>query len=138
MERWLYIPPELDGVIATNDFPVFEIDITRVVPAYLRLTLFQPIMLRVYEKLSRGSTNRRRLEVDKFLDLEVPLLSLPEQEAFANQITIAEQRVSSLKTSINAVGNELDLVVGSALHGMFETEHKNRVLHLDKTFKGEP
>lgn len=46
------VPGELDGAIATNDFPVFEIRSERVLPAYLRFCLFQPSMLRVYEHFS--------------------------------------------------------------------------------------
>lgn len=114
------VPSELDGAIATNDFPVFEIRADRVLPAYLRFCLFQPSMLRVYEHLSRGSTNRRRLIVEKFLDLKV---AIPEdldlQLAVADTLRKAEEGIVQLREQFGGMEEELEDLVGSALHYVF-------------------
>jgi len=114
------VPSELDNAIATNDFPVFEIRSERVLPAYLRFCLFQPSMLRVYEHLSRGSTNRRRLIVEKFLDLEV---AIPEdldlQLAVADTLRKAEEGIAQLREQFGGMEEELENLVGSALHYVF-------------------
>lgn len=111
---------ELDGAIATNDFPVFEIRSERVLPAYLRYCLFQPSMLRVYEHLSRGSTNRRRLNVEKFLDLKI---ALPEdvdvQLDVADALRKAEQGIGKLREQFGGMEEELEDLVGAALHYVF-------------------
>jgi type I restriction enzyme M protein len=117
------VPSELDGAIATNDFPVFEIEIQKVHPAYLRYCLFQPSMIRVYEQLSRGSTNRRRLKIEKFLDLEIPLpQDIDIQVQVADHLVGAERLIKELLDRFGGMGDELGDLVGSALHNVFVTK----------------
>jgi type I restriction enzyme M protein len=114
------VPGELDGAIATNDFPVFEIDVERVVPAYLRYCLFQPSMLSVYEYLSRGSTNRRRLIVERFLELKIALpQDLDVQLSIADVLTDAERGIAALRERFGGMDEELGDLVGAALHFVF-------------------
>jgi len=114
------VPTELDGAIATNDFPVFEIRNELVLPAYLRYCLFQPSMLRVYEHLSRGSTNRRRLIVDRFLDLKIPLpADLDDQLSVADTLRKAEEGIRKLRERFGGIEEELEDLVGAALHYVF-------------------
>jgi hypothetical protein len=114
------VPSELDGAIATNDFPVFEIRSDRVLPAYLRFCLFQPSMLRVYEHLSRGSTNRRRLIIERFLDLKVPVPpDLDLQLAVADNLQKTEEGIAKLRERFGGMEQELEDLVGSALHYVF-------------------
>jgi len=117
------VPSELDGAIATNDFPVFEIRNDRVLPAYLRYCLFQPSMLRVYEHLSRGSTNRRRLIVEKFLDLKIALpADLDVQLAVSDALQKAEIGIGKLREQLGGMEEELEDLVGSALHYVFRKQ----------------
>ena len=114
------VPSDLDGAIATNDFPAFEIQTDLVLPSYLRFCLFQPSMIRVYEHLSRGSTNRRRLNVDSFLDLCIPVpISLDLQLEVADTLEKAEQRISLLREQMGGIEEELGGLIGSALHYVF-------------------
>jgi type I restriction enzyme M protein len=114
------VPSELDGAIATNDFPVFEIRSDRVLPAYLRFCLFQPSMLRVYEHLSRGSTNRRRLIIERFLDLKIPVPpDLDLQLAVADNLQKTEEGIAKLRERFGGMEQELEDLVGSALHYVF-------------------
>jgi type I restriction enzyme M protein len=114
------VPSELDGAIATNDFPVFEIRNDRVLPAYLRFCLFQPSMLRVYEHLSRGSTNRRRLSVEKLLDLKIAVPEdLDVQLVVADTMRKAEEGIAQLRELFGGMEEELEDLVGSALHYVF-------------------
>ncbi|MFN4926844.1 hypothetical protein [Bradyrhizobium sp.] len=73
------IPPDLDGAIVTNDFPLFEFDLSRLEPKYLqwlgRTRGFVELCLRA----SEGTTNRVRLSEERFLSLTVPLPDIEEQ-----------------------------------------------------------
>jgi hypothetical protein len=114
------VPSDLDGAIATNDFPVFEIRNELVLPAYLRYCLFQPSMLRVYEYLSRGSTNRRRLSVEKFLDLEITVpTDLDTQLFVADNLRKVEEGIRKLHELFGGMEEELEDLVGSTLHYVF-------------------
>ena len=115
------VPSELDGAIATNDFPVFEIRSDRVLPAYLRYCLFQPSMLRVYENMSRGSTNRRRLSVHRFLGLTIAIPSdLDVQLQVADALRKAEEGIGKLHEQFGGMDEELERLNWlSACHYVF-------------------
>ncbi|WP_292420257.1 N-6 DNA methylase [Mesorhizobium sp.] len=114
------VPSILEGAIATNDFPVFEIDTDRAEPEYLRFALFQPEMLRIYETLSRGSTNRRRIIVDEFLKLKVPIPeSVEEQEVFSSLLRTAEDRVFELSEHLGGIVDEVQSLISSSLFHVF-------------------
>lgn len=115
-------PENLDGAIATNDFPVFAINNELVVPSYLRYCLFQPAMLRVYKHLSRGSTNRRRLNIDKFLELRIPLpADLDVQHSVVNALNEIETGIAQMLERTGGIDEELEELTGSALHYVFKT-----------------
>lgn len=110
-------PEELDGGIATNDFPVFSIRNDRITPQYLRYCLFQPSMLRVYKHLSRGSTNRRRLNMEKFLELKIPVPSdLDVQNAAAAALGSVEDGIARLRERSGGMDEELAELTGATLH----------------------
>jgi restriction endonuclease S subunit len=114
------VPSILDGGIATNDFPLFEIDTDRVEAKYLRFTLFQPEMLRIYETLSKGSTNRRRMVIDEFLKLQVPIPEdIEQQEAISNLLWNSELNVSELSEHLGGIVNEVQSLVSSSLFHVF-------------------
>jgi type I restriction enzyme, S subunit len=73
------IPPELDGAIVTNDFPLFDFDLSRIEPKYVqwlgRTRGFVELCLRA----SEGTTNRVRLSEERFLSLTIPLPDVDEQ-----------------------------------------------------------
>jgi type I restriction enzyme M protein len=114
------VPTALEGAIATNDFPLFEIDTMHVDPRYLRFALFQPEMLRIYENLSRGSTNRRRMSVDEFLKLKVPVPeSLEEQESVANVLMRSELNIEDLSEHLGGTIEEIRSLISSSLFRVF-------------------
>ena len=75
------IPSELDGAIVTNDFPLFDINHHLVNKNYLILLAKTNLFVDFAKSCSRGTTNRQRMDMDKFLTLEIPLPSISEQEA---------------------------------------------------------
>jgi type I restriction enzyme S subunit len=88
------VPPELDGAVVTNDFPLFNLDPNRVDPQFFgwftRTRGFVELCLRA----SEGTTNRVRLQEDLFLALEIPLPPLPQQHRIVEQI---EELVAEIK-----------------------------------------
>jgi hypothetical protein len=112
---------EIDSAIATNDFPVFSINTNLIAPAYLRYCLFQPSMLFTYEKISRGSTNRRRLNIDQFLELTIPVpQDVDEQFVVADTLAKAEGQIAELKELLDGMGSHIQNLVSSSLHYVFK------------------
>ncbi len=75
------IPNELEGAIVTNDFPVFDVDSTKILPQFMLLISTTPQFVEFARKCSSGTTNRKRIDIDAFLQQAIPLPSLEEQKA---------------------------------------------------------
>lgn len=80
------IPPELDGAIVTNDFPLFDVDRSRLDPAYLKWLGRTPNFVQLCLRASEGTTNRVRLAEDRFLSLSIALPSIGEQRRLVRRI----------------------------------------------------
>lgn len=85
----------LNGAIVTGDFPVFDVDKEKLNPAYLQLLSSTKQFIKFAQSCSRGTTNRQRIDVKQFLNLEIPLPSLEEQNAivaaYNDSYDLAEQ-----------------------------------------------
>ncbi len=79
------VPRELEGLVVSPEFPVFEIDSTTVLPEVLEVYFRTPT---VWAKLSGGSTGtnvrRRRLHPRTLLAAEIPIPPRHEQETIRN------------------------------------------------------
>ncbi len=75
------IPDDLEGAIVTNDFPVFDVDSSKILPQFMVLISTTPQFVGFARKCSSGTTNRKRIDIDAFLQQVIPLPSLDEQKA---------------------------------------------------------
>jgi len=80
------VPPELDEAIVSNDFPVFNVIENRLLPTYLGWMCRTASFVEECKRASEGTTNRVRLQEDKFLAREIPLPSLSEQQRIVARI----------------------------------------------------
>lgn len=80
------VPSHLDGAVVTNDFPLFNINAGRLLPAYFRWLSGTRGFVELCLLASEGTTNRVRLKEDRFLALEIPLPPLTEQRRIVARI----------------------------------------------------
>lgn len=89
------VPASLDGAIVTNDFPVFDVDNTKIIPEFLVLITTTNEFIQFAQSCSSGTTNRQRIDIEMFLNVKIPLPSLSEQnrivEAYNKKINQAEE-----------------------------------------------
>ena len=93
------IPEKLDGAIVTQDFLAYDIDTTKINPQYLVLVSTTKQFIDFCQSCSSGTTNRQRVDEDKFLNIQIPLPSLAEQNK------LVEEYNEQLKLSENAAVN---------------------------------
>jgi type I restriction enzyme S subunit len=78
------VPDECDGCVVSPEFPVFEIDKTKVLPDVFDVYFRDPS---TWESLQGGSTGtnvrRRRLNPTDFLKLKIPVPSMVTQQKLA-------------------------------------------------------
>ena len=113
------VPPECDGLVVSPEFPVFEIDESRVLPEVLDVYFRTPS---VWSKLSATSTGtnvrRRRLNPPDFLSFKMPLPSMAAQ----HKLREVKRGVDAIKIMQSETATAFDALLPSVL---------------DKAFKGE-
>lgn len=89
------VSEDLNGAVVTGDFPVFDVDKEKLNPLYLQLLSSTKPFIRFAQSCSRGTTNRQRIDIKHFLDMQIPLPFLEEQNsivsAYNNSLTLANQ-----------------------------------------------
>lgn len=95
------VPEEFDGAIVTPDFPVFDVNTSKVLPEYLVLVLCHPSVLRQLMATTSGSTGRRRLSIPRFLTMRIGLPSVQEQEKLLSGIRMLREQERRLKLQMD-------------------------------------
>ncbi len=101
------VPKELDGAIVTNDFWYFEID-SSIIDKHFFLELTSTSWFDdICRKGSDGTTQRIRLQKDKFFNQEISLPSPSEQKAFIEKFL----NVKSINTTLSCeISNQLNIL----------------------------
>jgi len=105
------VPPELAACYVSSEFPQFIPDSTRILSEYLYLFCTREATIRAVNAASTGSSavSRNRFKEEEFLDFEISLPPLAEQNAIVarwgkvqDEIAAAHERVEKRKLAIEA------------------------------------
>jgi len=103
------VPPELDGAIVSNDFPSFEFrDPGRCDMAYMGWLVRSRPFVELCKAASEGTTNRVRIKEDRFLDQQIALPPLPEQQAFVARLDALAEKTRQVEAHLEAVERDAD------------------------------
>jgi type I restriction enzyme S subunit len=113
------IPPPLDGCYVSNEFPLFHANGAKLEAGYLNRWFQLPSVWRRVEENCTGSTptTRNRFKENHFLDLEIPLPPLAEQQALVGRLDALADKTRQLTTHLDAIDTEADAIVRSYLFG---------------------
>ena len=96
------VSTDLDGALATNEFPLFEVD-EEVINAYFLLLYFQsPEVLRQIGAVRAGSEGRARWKEAEFEAWVVPVPPLPIQTRIIEVIGTIDDQIAALDSEANA------------------------------------
>ncbi len=113
------VPADCDGLMVSTEFPVFEVDESRVFPEVLDVYFRTPSIWPALAGASTGTNvRRRRLNPSDFLNYRMPLPSKPVQEKL--------RQVKSRADSVRKLQSETAAELAALLPSI-----------LDKAFKGE-
>lgn len=101
------VPPECDGAVVSGEFPLFDIDSSRVEPQWLLNHLCDPYTLKRIEREVTGTErgtmkSRRRWKSDQFADFEILLPTLQVQREVVAFLTASRDLIRSLEDEISA------------------------------------
>lgn len=95
------IPPELDGAVVTNDFWHFDIDDRIVSKEYFFWLTSTPYFDDICNKASDGTTNRIRLQADRFYTQELFIPDIGNQHEVVEELKKQGNKIDSLKKELS-------------------------------------
>jgi type I restriction enzyme S subunit len=124
------VPPELDGAIVSNDFPSFEFrDPGQCDAAFMGWLVRSTPFVELCKAASEGTTNRVRIKEDRFLDQQIALPPLPEQQALVARLDALAEKTRQVEAHLDAVERDAehllalrfrDAIAGAPLRPMAE------------------
>lgn len=90
------IPPHLDDYESTIDLPAFDINVSIVSPQWSLYYISRENFYKSFEDKAKGGRKARRIQVDDFLEILIPLPPLPEQRKIAEILTTVDEKIESI------------------------------------------
>lgn len=103
------VPAELDGAIVSNDFPSFEFrDPDLCDAAYMGWLVRSTPFVELCKAASEGTTNRVRIKEDRFLDQQIALPPLTEQQALVARLNALAEKTHQVEPHLDAVERDAE------------------------------
>lgn len=122
------IGPELDGYVVSKDFPVFDIDTSRVLPSFLLRSVLSKAFISQVKRSSFGATNRMRIKEDVFGSYSINIPSLDEQASIIDRIDKVQKIIDLRAHELSC----LDELVNARFVEMFGDENNSKNLPVIK------
>lgn len=104
----------VDGCAASNEFPTFELDRTRVLPRWLHWLSKTKPFWKECDKLSRGTSGKNRIKPELFLTIEVPLPLLEEQQRIVQRIEELSAKIEEARGLRRRTMEQAERIHGAA------------------------
>lgn len=116
------IPEEMDGCYVSNEFPLYELDTSKVIPEYLVYWFGLPHVQKMVEADCSGSTpgTRNRFKEIFFERLDIELPSIEQQKSIVKSIQLSEQKRSAVIDLRSTVLADAQAMLSSAFHKIIE------------------
>lgn len=103
------VPPELDGAIVSNDFPSFEFrDPDRCDPAFMGWLVRSAPFVEICKAASEGTTNRVRIKEERFLERQIALPSLAEQQSLVARLDALAGKTRQVEAHLDAAERDAE------------------------------
>ena len=110
------VPGELDGAIATNDFPTFEVNEKSASRSFLSWLSRTQDFVQLCRRASEGTTNRVRLKESRFLDMPIPLPDRKEQDRIVVKLDALSARIDEARECYRQIEQEGEALCRSLIH----------------------
>jgi restriction endonuclease S subunit len=117
------IPEELEGAIVTNDFPLFNVNTTKILSEFLLHITTTKEFINFAQSCSSGTTNRQRMDIDLFLSQKIALPSISQQKNIINAYNNKIKYAKVLEKQVTETISDIDQYLVEKL-GIKKTEVK--------------
>ncbi len=101
------VPSELNRAIVTSDFPLFKVNQASMLPGFLNIIIQSQRFIEICQLTSVGTSNRKRVKLDKFLESYIPCPSIPEQQEFLDRIRNYTLKIDDLVEKTQLLKDEV-------------------------------
>jgi type I restriction enzyme S subunit len=109
------VPPDWKNVVVTGHFAVYEPDRSSLLPEYLHRIIQTSFCKTLLWRNKVGAEGRKEVKLDFFESLQIPLPSLPIQQAIVKHWEKAQKEISKARCRIGQLENEIPLLVYTEL-----------------------
>ena len=102
------LPEDCDNAIVTGNFWVFDVDHKRLDSSFLNYLSKSPEFVAACVTASDGTTNRRYLQEDTFLQMSIPVPDLPEQQALVARLDALAKKMREVEEHLDAAERDAD------------------------------
>jgi type I restriction enzyme S subunit len=125
------VPPSLDGAVVSNDFPTFNVDIARILPDYLGWMSKTHDFVELCKAASEGTTNRVRLQEDRFLGLQIPLPPLADQRRIVARIEELAAKIAEARGLRREAVEEAEALLFTTTRQIFNAAQSHPAVPLE-------
>ena len=105
------VPPELNGAVVTNEFPVFDINTAKIDPCFLLFSVQDERFLQQISVNSLGSTSKQRIKESAFLKYKICLPPIAVQSAFSAMVEQSDKSKFELQQAIDRIDNLIKTLI---------------------------
>jgi type I restriction enzyme S subunit len=103
------LPQELDGAIVCNDFPSFDYrDPDECSAEFMGWLVRSSPFVELCKSVSEGTTNRVRIKEDRFLDQQMAIPPLAEQQAIVTSLDALAEKTRQVEAHLDAVERDAE------------------------------
>ena len=110
------LPHECDNAIVTGNFWVFDVDDAQLSSRYFNYLSKSPEFVAACVVASDGTTNRRYLQEDAFLEMMVPTPDLAEQHALVAHLDALAKKIRQVEMHLDAVERDAKHLLALRFH----------------------
>lgn len=125
------VPEELRGAIVTQDFLSYNINSKMVIPDFFLLLTTTKQFHDLCQRASSGTTGRQRIDESAFLNFQIPLPSIKEQQKFVNEYSKKTDLAGKQSLKAKTLEKEIDSFLFSELGlSINNNNYKQKILHV--------
>lgn len=119
------IPENLNGAIVTQDFLAYDIDTTKINPQYLVLVSTTKQFIDFCQSCSSGTTNRQRVDENKFLNIQIPFPTLTEQNKLMEEYNNIIEEGNKIGIQVESIRQKIQSYLLNAIDIKSNNNHEN-------------
>lgn len=111
------IGEELSGCYGSPEFPIYEIDKSRLLPRFFYWFTKTKLLWDQCDLQSRGTSGQNRLKPERFLKIQIPLPSIEEQVEIARRLDKTSVRLEEIYALKSVLANERNALTIALIEG---------------------